>query len=313
MKAVTPSKARQKSRLKRYLLENVELYAMLIPTLVLIFIFEYLPIGGVAIAFQDYSPAAGVFSSKVEWVGLKHFINFVNGKFFLRLLGNTIRLSFNQLLFGFWVPIGFALLLNEVRAARFKKMVQTASYMPYFISTVVVAGIVLSFTGSDGWVTALMRSLGMQVKDLSLTPSAFTPTYVITNIWKSFGFSSILYMSTLAAVDQELYEAARIDGASRWQQMLHISIPGIIPVIAIQLIMAVGGLLGTNSQMILLLYNEAVYKTADVFGTYVYRYGLEGGKYSFTTAVGLFTNVVNFILVFGANAISRHVLDFSLW
>jgi len=298
---------------KEYIVENLELYSLLLPAMALIFLFDYLPLYGITIAFQDYSPAVPIFSSAAKWVGFKHFINFVNGPYFLRLLGNTLRLSVTQLVFGFGVPICLALVLNDLRARYFKKFVQTASYMPYFISSVVVSGMVLSFINADGVVTKLCNILGYSVKDISMAPEAFTAVYVITNIWKGFGFSSILYLSTLSSIDAEMYSAARIDGATRWQQMLHISLPSIKPVIAIQLILSIGGLLSSNSEMILLLYNSAVYKTADVFGTYVYRYGLLGGKYSFTTAVGLFSNIVNFILVLIANKISRRMLEFSLW
>jgi putative aldouronate transport system permease protein len=310
---IESKKVKRKKLNQSYIFENLELYLLLLPMLILIFLFDYLPIGGIAIAFQDYSPAIGIFANEAKWVGFKHFINFINGQYFLRLLTNTFRLSFLQLVFGFWPPIILALLLNEIRALKFKKAIQTCSYMPYFISSVIVSGMVLSFINSEGIATKIVNIFLKDIKDISMTSRAFPVVYVVTNVWKSFGFSSILYMSTLASVNTELYEAARIDGATRMQQVLHISIPSITPVISIQLIIAIGGLLSTNTEMILLLYNSVIYDTADVFGTYVYRYGLLGGKYSFTTAVGLFTNIVNFILVFLANSISNHFLDFALW
>lgn len=293
--------------------ETLELYSLLLPAFLLIFLFSYLPMYGVVIAFQDYSPAAGIFGAKVKWVGLKHFTRFLTGPYFTRLLTNTLRLNILSFLFGFWLPIALALLLNEIKALRFRKLVQTASYMPYFISMVVVAGMVLSFTQSDGVITNLYHALGGTARDLSMQPSAFPATYVITTTWKSFGFSSILYLSTLAGVDMEQYEAARIDGANRWQQLLHISLPSITPVIAIQMILQLGKLMSSSTETILLLYNSSVYSTADTFGTYVYRDGLQGGKYSFSTAVGIFTNIVNVILVVLSNTLSRKVLDFSLW
>lgn len=306
-------KARSREALRRDLKENLELYSLMLPGIVMIFLFCYLPLYGLPIAFQDYSSAVGIYGSNVKWVGLKHFERFLTGPYFARLIGNTFRLSLYNFLFGFLPPIMLALLLNELKRMRFRKLVQTASYMPYFISMVVVAGMVKSFIDDEGFITKLLQAMGSSVKDITMEPSAFTTVYVTTNVWKGFGFGSILYLSTLSGVDQEEYEAARIDGANRWQQMLHISIPGIIPIIAIQLIMSVGKLLSTSTDTILLLYNSSVYSTADTFGTYVYRDGLIGGNYDFSSAVGLFTNLVNIALVILANTISRKALDYSLW
>lgn len=299
------------SRAKRR--EAFELYSLLLPGFLAIFLFSYLPIYGIIIAFQDYTPAAGVFGSAVEWVGLKHFVRFLTGPYFFRLLTNTFRLSIYSFIFGFWLPIALALLLNEIKAMRFRKLVQTASYMPYFISMVVVAGMVLSFLQPGGLVTRIFQALGVESRELSMRPSAFPAVYTITTVWKSFGFSSILYLSTLSSVDMEQYEAARIDGANRWQQVIHISVPSILPVIAIQMILQLGRLLSASTDTILLLYNPSVYSTADTFGTYVYRDGIAGGNYSFASAVGMFTNVVNITLVIISNTISRKVLEFSLW
>jgi len=304
---------KNRAAFRRFLGENAELYSLILPGFVLIFLFSYLPLYGLAIAFEDYSAAAGVFGPKVKYLGLYHFERFLNGPFFFRLLSNTFRLSFFSFLFGFWPPIALALLLNELKSMRFRKLVQTASYMPYFISMVVVAGMVISFIDDEGFITMIYRHFGGVHKDLTLNPDAFTTVYVSTTVWKSFGFNSVLYLSTLSGVDQEQYEAARIDGANRWQQLCHISIPGIIPIIAIQLIMQLGRLLSASTDTILLLYNSAVYDTADTFGTYVYRDGIQGGNYDFSTAVGLFTNVVNITLVIIANTVSRKVLDYSLW
>ncbi|NMA95580.1 MAG: sugar ABC transporter permease, partial [Clostridiales bacterium] len=225
----------------------------------------------------------------------------------------TIILSIYNILFGFWVPILFALLLNEVRKERFKKIVQTSSYLPYFISSVVVAGMVLSFIEPNGLVNNIIAAFGGSRKALSTEPGYFRSIYTITNVWKSFGFNSILYLSAMTAIDPELYEAAYLDGATRMQRIWYITIPGIRSTIAIMLIMAVGSLLGTNTELILLLYSPATYPTADVLGTYIYRLGIEGGQFSYTTAIGLFSAVINFMMVFVANKISDKVAGHSLW
>lgn len=295
--------------------ENIELYIIMLPALILIFIFSYIPIYGLFIAFQDYSPGMPFFSftENINWVGIKHFQRFVTGPFFNRIMKNTIILSMYNLLFGFWVPIVFALLLNEIRKEKFKKIVQTSSYLPYFISSVVVAGMVLSFIEANGLVNNIISAFGGSRKALNTDPAYFRSIYTITNVWKSFGFNSILYLSAITAIDPELYEAAYLDGASRIQRIWYITLPGIRPTIAIMLIMAVGSLLGTNTDLILLLYSPATYPTADVLGTYIYRLGIEGGQFSYTTAIGLFSAVINFIMVFVANKISDKVAGYSLW
>lgn len=295
--------------------ENIELYAIMLPTLILIFVFCYIPIYGLLIAFQDYSPGMPFFSftEDVTWVGLKHFERFVTGPFFGRNIRNTIVLSLYNILFGFWVPILFALLLNEVRAVRFKKFTQTASYLPYFISNVVVAGMILSFIQPDGLVNSIIEAFGGTRKNLSTEPNYFAAIYTVTNVWKSFGFNSILYLSAMSAIDPCLYESAYLDGAKRLQLMWHITLPSIKPTIAIMLIMAVGSLLSTNTDLILLLYSPATYPTADVIGTYVYRLGIEGGQFSYTTAIGFFAAVINFLLVFMANKTSDKIAGYSLW
>ncbi|NMA94586.1 MAG: sugar ABC transporter permease [Clostridiales bacterium] len=295
--------------------ENIELYIIMLPSLLLIFIFSYIPIYGLFIAFQDYSPGKPFFSftENINWVGLKHFQRFVTGPFFNRIMKNTIILSIYNILFGFWVPIIFALLLNEVRKERFKKIIQTSSYLPYFISSVVVAGMVLSFIEPNGLVNNIIAAFGGSRKALSTEPAYFRSIYTITNVWKSFGFNSILYLSAMTAIDPELYEAAYLDGATRVQRIWYITLPGIRATIAIMLIMAVGSLLGTNTDLILLLYSPATYPTADVLGTYIFRLGIEGGQFSYTTAIGLFSAIINFMMVFVANKISDRVAGHSLW
>ncbi|MDF2726401.1 MAG: transporter permease subunit [Paenibacillus sp.] len=287
----------------------------MLPVLLHIFIFSYIPMYGVVIAFQDYYPGKPflAFDGSVHWVGFKHFVDFFNGPYFARLMRNTFILSFYFFAFGFWVPILFALLMNELKNGLFKKFVQTASYLPHFISNVVVAGMLLSFINMDGVVNAIIGLFGGTPISFTTEPGYFPAIYTITSIWKSFGWSSILYLSAMSAIDPSLYEAAKMDGANRFKQMLHVTLPSIRPTIFILLIFAVGSLLSTNSEFILLIYNPALYETADVIGTYLYRDGLLGGNFSFGTAVGLLIAVINFTLLYIANTLSRKYADYALW
>lgn len=312
----TPNLPKRKSKVNRDLVrENVELYSIMLPALVLIFIFSYIPMYGIVIAFQKYAPGRPfmAFDGSTRWVGLQHFRDFMNSIYFGRLMGNTIKLSLMNLLFGFWVPIVFALLLNEIRSMRYRKLAQTASYLPYFISMVVVAAMLLSFIESNGLINNIIKAFGGTPKAWRTNKDAFPVIYTLTNIWKSFGFNSILYMSAITSIDTALYESARLDGAGRVQQMWYITLPSIRPTIAIMLIMAVGGLLNANSELILLIYSSATYETADVIGTYIYRVGIQGGKFSYTTAIGLFSTVINFVLVFIANKASNAITGTGLW
>lgn len=310
-KNVLSSKTLKQRRVR----ENIELYLIMLPVLIQIFIFSYIPMYGLVIAFQNYFPGKKfiAFDGSVEWVGLKHFIEFVTGPYFGRLIGNTFRLSLYYFVFGFWVPILFALLLNELKNGIFKKFVQTASYLPYFISTVVVAGMVLSFVNIDGVLNVVIKLFGGTPISFNTEPKYFSAIYTITNIWRHFGWDSILYLSAMSSVDPGLYEAAKIDGANRFQQMLHITLPSIRPTVFILLIFAIGHLLSANSEFILLIYNPAVYEKADVIGTYVYRDGLLGGNFSSGTAIGLFISVINFALLYITNYFSRKYSDYALW
>jgi putative aldouronate transport system permease protein len=293
--------------------ENIQIYSLMLPVLILLFIFCYIPMYGIVIAFQDYVPGSPFIGAGVKWVGLKYFIRFVRGEYFWRLIRNTLVLSGLNLLFGFTLPILFALLLDQIRSLNFRKFVQTASYMPYFISTVIVAGMVISFIDTNGLITTLLVRFGLEPMNYRLIKAAFPAIYTFTNVWKGFGFGSILYFATITSIDPQLYESAKIDGANRFQQVLYITLPGIQRIIAINLIMAIGGILGTNTDLILLLYHPATYEVADVIGTYTYRLGIVGGEYSYTAAVGLFMSVIGFILTFTANKISNKLTDYGLW
>jgi len=293
--------------------ENLQIYALMSFSILLLIVFCYYPLYGVVIAFQDYVPGKPFMGEGVDWVGFKWFERFVTNRYFGRLIKNTLVLSGLNLLFGFTAPILFALLLDQLRNLRYKKVVQTASYMPYFISWVVVAGMALSFVDSDGIVTKLLVFLGYEKQNYKLVAGAFPWLYTITNVWKNFGFGSILYCSTISSIDPGLYESAKIDGANRGQQIWHITLPGLRGVIAINLIMAIGGILSTNSELVLLLYSPAIYDVADVIGTYTYRLGIMEGQYSYTTAVGLFMSVIGFLLTYIANKVSNKVSGWGLW
>ncbi|MGN1020041.1 MAG: ABC transporter permease [Aristaeellaceae bacterium] len=294
--------------------EDWQIYSFLLPAATLIILFSYMPMYGIVLAFQNYRAGDDIFAlGSVQWVGLKWFRQYMGSTFFARTMINTIRLSVLNLIFGFTMPIIFALALNEIRCLRFKKFVQTASYLPYFISTVVVAGIVISFTEMNGLINNMLGVFGIQAREWLVKPEYFPGVYTITNVWKTFGFGSILYFSTLSSIDPALYEAARIDGASRWQQMKYITLPGIAFIIAVQLVMQMGQILNANTDLVLLLYRSSTYKTSDIIGTYVYRMGIEGGKYSYTTAVGLFQSVIALTLTVITNHISNRLTGYGLW
>ena len=311
---VEPGSKKWKARLqKRDTKENIQYYLMMSIPLALIFIFSYLPMFGIVIAFQDYVAGKPFFGEGVTWVGLKWFKEFVTSYYFPRILRNTLVLNAMNLLLGFCVPIIFALIVNEIRPKRFKKFTQTVSYLPYFLSAVVVAGMVVNFIASDGIITRILQGIGFEAKSLNANPAAFPWIYTLTSIWKSFGWSSIIYLSTITAIDPGLYEAASVDGAGRFRKIWHVTLPAMAPLITIQLILAFGNMLVANTDLILLLYNSSVYKTADVIGTYVYRESLMGGKFSYGTASGLLMSLLSFALVYTANVISRKKTEFSMW
>ena len=299
--------------LKRDIKDNIQYYILMCIPLILIFIFAYLPMFGIVIAFQDYFAGKPFIGEGVEWVGLKWFKEFLNSYYFGRILKNTLIINGLNLALGFCVPIIFALIVNEIVSNKFRKFTQTVSYLPYFLSTVVVAGMVINFLADDGIITKFLQLLGFAAKSLNTNAGAFPWIYTFTSIWKSFGWSSIIYLSTITGIDPGLYEAAAIDGAGRIKKIWHITIPAMMPLIMIQLILSIGGMLSSNTELILLLYNASTYKTADVIGTYVYRETLMAGKFSYGTASGLFMSVMSFALTYVANTISRKTTEFSMW
>lgn len=310
VKNKTNVKASNKSLLKR-MAEYKHIYIIILPLLLYYAIFKYAPMFGNVIAFQKYSITRGIFDSK--FVGLKNFVDFLSSYKFWTLLKNTLSINLLDLLIGFPAPILLALLLNEVRSPRFKKSVQTITYMPHFISTVVISSLILTFVSSDGMINGIREIFGLESISFMTEPKYFYGIFVMSNIWQQIGWGSIIYIAAMASIDMEQYEAATIDGAGRLKQALHITIPGISETIIILLIMKVGQMLSLGYEKIILLYNPAIYETADVISTYVYRRGLLEGDYSYSAAVGMFNSVVNFTLLMAANTVSKKVKGSGLW
>ncbi len=286
-------------------------YIMAIPFLAYYVIFHYMPMYGLTIAFKDFTVTRGIMGS--PWVGLRHFRSFFGGIYAKRVITNTLLISFYNLLFQFPAPILLAIMLNELRQKFFKRVIQTITYIPHFISVMVLCGMILDFTRQDGLINDLIAFLGGERKTLLTEPGAFRSIYVISDIWQELGWGTIIYLSALTSIDMELYEAARIDGAGRFKQTIHITLPGIQPTIIILLIMRIGRMMSVGSDKVLLLYNESIYSTADVISTYTYRRGIINTDYSFAAAVGFFNSVINFVLVLSANALSRKYSDSSLF
>ncbi|WP_040948260.1 ABC transporter permease [Gorillibacterium massiliense] len=300
-----------KNRLVRDFLMNKYLYLMMLPVIAFYVVFHYIPMYGAIIAFKNYTPMKGILGS--DWVGLKNFHDFFDSYYFLRILKNTLTISLYSLIFEFPTPIILALLINEVRHRTFKRVVQTITYMPYFISLVVICGIITDFTNSGGIINQLFTWLGYDGQAMLQKPDLFRPIYILSEIWQRIGWESIIYIAALMSIDQEQYEAARMDGASRFKQMIHITLPGILPTISIMLIMRMGNLLNVGFEKIILLYNPITYEKADVISSFVYRKGLLEFGWSYSAAVGLFNSVINLFLLVTANYISRRVSKNSLW
>lgn len=296
----------------RNLKRDKSLIAMCIVPLILIIVFKYLPIYGIVMAFQRYSPAKGFLHS--EFVGLKYFIQFFNDPFCFRVVKNTILLSLYSLLWTFPAPIILALLLNEVRHKKYKKAIQTITYLPYFISVVILVGLMKELLSPvDGIVNKAIEALGGEAINFFSESGWFRTLYIGSSLWQSVGYNAIIYLAALAGIDMEQYEAARIDGASRLQKIWYITLPGIMPTAVILLILQMGSLFGSDFQKILLMYSPSTYQTADVISTYTYRYGLENANYSYAAAIGLMISVISFVFVWIANAFSKKVSENSLW
>ncbi len=298
-------------RLKLDLKNHWQMYLLALPVIAYFFIFNYAPMFGIVMAFEKFQIKKGIFGS--QFVGLTHFERFFTSPFLWRLLRNTLLISFYGLLFSFPLPIIFALCLNEVRNKRFKKTVQTISYLPYFISVVVVVSILFDFGKADGIITNIASLFGWDGGAVISSARWFRSLYIGSNLWQHLGYNSIIFISALAAVDPTLYEAARIDGANRWKQTLHVTLPGIASTIIVLLILRLGQIMGVGYEKIILMYGPSTYETADVIASYVYRVGILDADYSYSTAVNLFNSLVNMVVLFLANFISRKVNETSIW
>lgn len=278
-------------------------YLIVIPVIIYLILFCYKPMYGIVIAFQKYRPSLGIADS--PWVGFDNFVRFFKDPFFGRLIRNTVTISFLMIIFSFPAAIILALLLNEVKVSWFKRTVQTITYMPHFIALVVVCALVNNFCQSNGVLNDVIAFLGGERSNLLAQPKLFYPIYVLSGIWQQVGWNSIIYLAALASIDQEQYEAAKIDGAGRIQQMVHITLPGLVPTISMLLVLNLGKVLSVGYEKILLLYQPLTYEVADVISTYVYRKGLVDADYSFSTAVSLFNSVINIIFLVISNKVSK--------
>ena len=299
--------------LRRNVKKNLPLYVMFIPVLIYFVIFRYIPLFlSLIISVEKYQPAKGILESK--WVGLQYYGQFINSIFFWRLIRNTLAINFLQLTIGFVAPIILALLLNEVGRLKYKKLVQTVTYLPNFISSVVVVGMVVTFLSpSTGLINNILAGLGFSRINFLTEPSYFWIIYTVMTIWQTAGYSAIIYLAALTGIGSELYEAARIDGAGRWAQLFHITLPGLTPTIVLLFLMKIGRVLDVGYETIVLMYNPSIYSTSDVIGTYVYRRGILNGEYSFASAVGFFQSIIGLPLVLLANRIARKTSETSLW
>ncbi|MFB9328054.1 ABC transporter permease [Paenibacillus aurantiacus] len=289
-----------------------ELYALVLLPVLYLLVFKYIPMFGVQIAFKDFNVVKGIWGS--EWVGFKHFETFFHSPNFWLLIQNTIGISFYSLLAGFPVPILLALALNEVRTGLFKRSVQMVTYAPHFISTVVMVSIIiLMLTPHVGVVERLLGFFGLPSTNFMGIPEYFKSIYVWSGVWQEMGYASIIYIAALAGVDPSLYEAARMDGASRLQKIIHIDLPALVPVTVIMLILSLGSVMGVGFEKIYLMQNPLNVSASEVISTYVYKVGLLGANFSFSSAVGLFNSVINLILLLTVNFIARRVSQTSLW
>ena len=295
-------------RLKKDWKKNKGLYFLFIPVLAYYIIFQYGPMAGLLIAFENYKPIKGIFGSK--WVGLKNFKDFFDSYYFWR---NTLRISITNLIFSFPMPIILALLINELRTKHFKKAVQTITYLPHFISLVVIMSMLSDLTSRNGAITQFLANFGFSPTTMLQEQKYFLPLYIISGIWQNIGWNSIIYLSAIVGIDAQLYEAAKIDGAGKMRQLFSVTIPCLLPTIIIMFILQMGKMFNVGHEKILLMYNPLTYEVADVINTYVYSQGLVNMNWSYSAAVGMFNSVVSFLLVWGTNKFSKKLSGSSLW
>ena len=296
----------------RKVLSNYELYLFVLPALLVIVIFHYIPMYGIQIAFKDFIATKGITGS--PWAGFKHFERFFSSYYFTNVITNTLRISVYAMIVAFPIPIILALLLNEVKSRYYKRLVQTVTYAPHFISMVVMAGIIISFLSpSSGLINQFIKALGMKPIAFMEKASMFPSMYVFSGIWQNAGWNSVMYFAALSSIDTELYESAKVDGCTRLKKIWHVDLPGIIPMIVILLILNCGNIMTVGFEKAYLLQNNLNIETSEVISTYVYKAGLQRAEYSFATAVGLFNSIINFILLITVNSIAKKLGQSSLW
>lgn len=305
------SKSNHRRDLVRHIKKEWRLYTFLLIPIIYFIVFKYLPMFGNIIAFRKYSGGTNIFGDK--WVGLRYFKQFLSDASFWRAFRNTLTLSVSYLAIRFPITLIFALLINEIRNVKVKKLVQTVSYLPHFISMVIVAGMIKEVVSLKGPINNILAMLGMERISFIQEASWFPTIYITSGVWQALGWGTILYLAAMTNINTELYEAAKIDGANRFKQVMNVTIPGILPTIVTLLILDIGGIMGSNFEKVMLLYLPSTYQRADVISTYVYRMGITGGNFSYATAVGLFEGIIGLILVLSANLISRKLTDTSLW
>lgn len=314
-KSATPAAAAidvPKQSVSKHIRKYWQFYAMMLIPVVYYIIFRYVPMAGNIIAFRRYRAGSSIFGD--EWSGLKYFNQFIQDQNFWRAFANTLLLNFKYLIVSFPLTLIFALLLNEVKNVAFKKIVQTISYLPHFISMVIVAGMVREVLSTSGPINNLIKALGGEAITFISLPEWFTSIFVVSGVWQGIGWGTILYLAAMSGINPELYEAAALDGANKFQQCLHVTIPAILPTVSTLLVLNVGSLCGSAAfEKVFLLYNPTTYETADIIATYVYRMGLQSGNYSYATAVGLFQGIINLVLLTVANRASRSLTGSALW
>ncbi|MCA4134287.1 sugar ABC transporter permease [Arthrobacter sp. M4] len=287
------------------------LYTLIILPLLYFLVFRYLPMIGNVIAFRRFRPGGNIFGE--TWVGFQYFQLFINDPSFWQAFQNTIILGLLTLVFTFPMPIIFALLLNELRSRRLKKFVQTAAYLPHFMSIVIIAGMILQIFSLNGTINQISQALFGTTVNFTQDAGWFRPMYISSEVWQTMGWGAILYLAALTRVDESLYEAAKLDGANRWQQTWHVTLPAIRPTIITLLILNIGTFMAVGFEKILLIYNPLNYATSDVISTYLYRVGLESSNFSYAAAIGIFESVIGLTLILSANALSRRLAGTSLW
>lgn len=301
----------KKRRAWKLIQKNSFFYLMFSIPFIYFVIFHYIPMFGIMIAFKDYNVFDGITGS--DWVGFKYFSEFLSDPYFYKLIRNTLLIGIYQIFFVFPAPIILALLLNELKNRTFQRVIQTVSYLPHFLSTVVVCGILVNFLSYDGIINQFFQALGLESVQFLMMPEWFRTIYISSEIWQGIGWGSIIYLAALTGIDPQLYEAATVDGANRWKRALHITLPGIAPTIIIMFLFSIGAIMSVSFEKVLLLSNGSNFETSDIIATYVYRRGLVSSDFSYATAVGLFNSFIALFFLTIGNKISKKVSETSLW